>query len=257
VHQSNSELLLLVLFISISFFGLAVFFIKLVYTNNIGNANRQTELYKSMMLAQERERERLAKDLHDSLGPKLSFLRLENDLLSKADTPETFRQRASNSAQLISEVQTELRDVSHNLIPRDLENYGLAYEIDKLQYKVQSAGSTIFLSTTSGLKDRFTPDVELNLFRIIQELINNTLRHSGANEINLSIEKNDRILTIHYRDNGKGFNQEENLLSKKGIGLENMHTRINLYHGRLKLNSSPGKGIYYIITFPLQHIQIG
>lgn len=199
-----------------------------------------------MLQAQEKERNRLATDLHDGLGAQISALRLiASSLLNRLDLP--LQTKGRELLKGIEEVQKEVRSISHDLVPRDLEHYGLLYELDKLQYQAETLHHITFVLKVEPLQYRLPLSFELNIYRIIQELFQNTLKHSGASEVLLTINHTPQGLDILYRDNGKGFNSEQ---KTPGIGLSNIYARASLMNAQTQLKTESGRGFEIRIMIP-------
>lgn len=203
-----------------------------------------------MLKAQEGERERLALDLHDGLGAKVSTLRLENELLCELLKDEN-KNKSVYIQNLIEEIQQDVRIISRNLVPRDLERSGLIYELDKLQFNIESVYHKKFTLTFSHMKSRLPYVAELNIFRMIQELVNNTIKHAEATTIVLDISNNGNHINILYKDNGKGFDQSA---KSDGIGLFNIRTRAAHLNGQVLFNTDTTNGFEASIQIPTEGI---
>ncbi|MBL7924915.1 MAG: sensor histidine kinase [Bacteroidia bacterium] len=247
-QTTNFSDLLIVL--SVAFLALVLFLIYLVYKNNITNISRRSELLNAMLKAQEGERERLAQDLHDGLGAKISALSLEAELLSeKVDFP--LKEKSQYIRSLVEEVRQDVRLISRNLVPRDLERSGLLYELDKLQYNIEQTHKKSFLLHSSGMDRRLPYAAELNLFRIIQELANNTLKHAGASDISLELKRDQEQIQVRYFDNGIGFNEG---MKTEGIGIINIKARVAHLHGQVSFRRTNQKGFEVLISIPTEAI---
>jgi PAS domain S-box-containing protein len=190
--------------------------------------------------AEEKERKRFAADLHDDLGPTLSSIKLHLGLLENPKNPETFLSDITICKELLNESISKMRIIANNLMPRLIENYGLEAALNSFIKMIQKEGYTIdFRSNLDG--KRFSKHVELHLYRIICELINNTVKHSGATKSTVNLDFNRRILTLYYTDNGKGYKVEEIQGHPKGLGIDNILQRVNLINGTIKFSRKRGK----------------
>ncbi len=203
-----------------------------------------------MLRAQEGERERLAMDLHDGLGAKISALRLEYEVLSGKINAQ-FAEKNRHIQHLIDEIRQDVRMISKNLVPYDLEKSGLVYEIDKLQYHVENTYPLKFLVHFVNMDERLPYLAELNIFRIIQELVNNTIKHAEATEISLNMIRDEHVLQFSYADNGKGMDANQ---KKEGIGLSNIKTRAEHLHGEVTFGKNGESGFYARIIIPLENL---
>lgn len=200
---------------------------------------RQGDLMNAVFETQESERKRLAEDLHDSVGQVLSAIKLNMHRLHKNAISESSQPLLVDTRKLIDECIQEIRNIIHNVLPPVLTDYGLLAALEALCNKVQQVTS-IKVSFYKNLPDqRFSHDVELALYRIVQELFGNAIKHSNATTIKLSVIKSgDRVL-IEFKDNGIGFNLNE---VKHGFGIKNLESRVQLINGEIDIQSEPSAG---------------
>ncbi|MBK7965838.1 MAG: hypothetical protein IPK10_11490 [Bacteroidetes bacterium] len=243
----STNITLLIFILALTFVTLVLFLLYLIYKNNVININRNADLLEAMLKAQEDERERLALELHDGLGAKISALSLETETLS-SEIDLKFQSKTEHIRTLIEEVRQDVRSISRDLVPRDLVRSGLNYELDKLQYNTESLYKKKFQLTLQGMELRLPYKLELNIFRIVQELVNNTLKHSSASKIELDIQRIEQQLLLTYLDNGIGMNENK---SSDGIGLNNIKTRIAHLHPESSMNISSSQGFELRIIIPL------
>lgn len=210
----------------------------------------QKKLLENSMEVQEIERRRLAKDLHDEVGALLSVLKMgNNQLVKKEVNDESIKKLVHNNKELIDESIGLVRSISKDLVPQTLENFGLIHAIEEFIRKVEK-NSTLefrFLHNNISEKDRFLPKVELSVFRIIQELSNNAIKHSEASVIDLILNFENNRLYLVFADNGIGF-MMENILNNpsNGLGIRNIESRLSIINGVLKI-LSPEKGTRFEI----------
>lgn len=200
--------------------------------------------------AQEKERARIAADLHDDLGGKLSTLKL---LLE-----ETGRQYPdlkqvpvyTGSLDMLDRSIGDLRTSLYSLNPRTLAEHGVFPALAHLCRRIaESGGPRVEFECAGSLKNkRFETEKETVLYRIAQELLANTLKHAGATEIRLAIEHPENALLLTYTDNGKGFDEAA---VEKGLGMQNIRTRLHLAGGKMQLTSAAGQGLKVRIFIPV------
>ena len=243
----TTNITLLIFILALTFVTLVLFLLYLIYRNNLININRNADLLEAMLKAQEDERERLALELHDGLGTKISALSLETETLYSEIDPK-FQSKTNHIRSLIEEVSQDVRSISRDLVPRDLSRSGLNYELDKLQYNTERLYNNKFQLTLLGMELRLPYKMELNIFRIVQELVNNTIKHSSASEINLLIQRDELQILLTYTDNGKGMNDSK---SSDGIGLNNIKTRIAHLHPESTMQIGLQPGFELSIAIPL------
>jgi len=197
---------------------------------------------------EENERKRLAKDLHDGLGPLMSTVKMSLSALSERikDPPGTVI--LNNTNHLVNEAINTLKDISNNLSPHVLLNFGLTSAIGAFTTKINQT-KAIEIDFKSNMENqRLENDKEVVLYRAACELINNSIRHSGASKIEIDLNKHEKFVTLQFNDNGRGF--DTSTLSKeetKGMGLSNIETRVRSIEGVFILESTPGKGTSALI----------
>ncbi|MFK8103088.1 MAG: sensor histidine kinase [Saprospiraceae bacterium] len=204
----------------------------------------QQELLHNNILIQEKERSRIAKDLHDDLGSKLNVIKLNMYQLQKQkNKTEQTTQILTDIKSLINTTIDTTRRISHDLLPPMLENFGLIAALKELCEGVSNT-DTVRISFEV-LKEEGTIDqqmVALNIFRVMQEFISNSIKHGQAANISLNITLTKEILEINYSDDGKGFDLDH-LANKKGLGMKNIESRVNMAKAKLTLDSKPNQGM--------------
>ena len=221
----------------------------------IARLNRQRQLLNKRILTavlrtEEKARSRFSKELHDGLGPLLSSAKMSLTALSREEHDPGQREIIDNTTYVIEEAIRSLREISNNLSPHVLNDFGLARGVQNFIDKSAAMHDAAIRFTTNLRSERFDTDVEVILYRVICELINNSLKHSGCTNIGLSLVRNRRVLTLDYTDNGRGFNPEA--MMDCGMGLSNMASRINSLGGTLEIASSKGKGMRAAIRIDTQ-----
>ena len=214
--------------------------------NYLDKIARQRSLLNKRVLTailrtEERARLNFSKELHDGLGPLLSSAKMSLSALSKNEESEEQRELLTNTQYVIDEAIRSVREISNNMSPQILIDFGLAQAVRNFVTR-SSALHSINIRFDTNLRDeRFENDVEVIIYRVICELINNSLKHSGCTNIALTLTLKDSTLTLHYSDNGKGFNPEA--VADCGMGLSNITSRIGSLSGSLDIRSSEGHGM--------------
>ncbi len=216
---------------------MGVFFFILINTYRVSLEKRQKEALRNLILGQDNERERLSRDLHDQMGPHLSAVAAMVSSI-KTDKPE--------QDELLKEVKDELwnaaqevRNISHDLMSTSLRKYGLMEAIRKLIKRSVNDSLKIELTTNSEAEE--LSDIQIsNLYNIVRELVYNTIKHSGADSVNIlfRIDNVKRSLFFTYSDNGKGNPDFDP--RKAGIGLSNIKTRVKLLDGEIEIDLKNG-----------------
>ncbi|MCZ4245109.1 sensor histidine kinase [Pedobacter punctiformis] len=197
----------------------------------------------SLIEGQEQERKRIAAELHDNVGGLLATLKMYSDLtMAKDDFNEV--KRLNRKINLLTEnLGEEVRKLSHKLDLRTLSSFGLKVAVQQLCEAIVESGK-INVVTVIDLASPIAENISLQLYRIIQELFTNTLKHAMATEVRLEITLIDKEITLIYEDNGKGF--EINSEGSTGMGISNIHSRVSYIHGKLTFDSN-SKGTTYIL----------
>lgn len=215
----------------------------------------ETSSIQAIITSQENERSRLARDIHDGIGPLLSSVKLELDLFM-----EELRERENNIPddrlynirQTIDSISVDLRDLSHRLIPRLLEEFGLISAFQNLVSRTKNSTKSnidLYCNMVSG--ERFEKDIELNLFRCGQELLHNAVKHANAKKIILQLIKHENSIILMVEDDGIGFDHEEVQTSCDGIGLINIESRVRALNGELLIEAVKGRGSLISIELPI------
>ncbi len=217
---------------------------------NVIKARQQEEILKNTILSQEKERKRIAQDLHDEVGAMLSVIKLNISLFErKAETPKT-KEFALETKSYLDEVILQVRRISRALMPPSLEKLGLAVAVEELADWVNKSGVIKVEYWKSGEPVRLGNKKELAIFRVFQELLNNAIKHSNASQISIKMHYGLSLFAISISDNGKGF--EPGKMVKTGLGLKNLESRTQILKGQMKLNSAPGKGTTAILCLNIQ-----
>ena len=206
----------------------------------------------AMVEGQEDERKRIAEDLHDRVGSILSTVKLYfNSLNTKIDTHQVENNQQFDKANtLLDEAVQEVRRISHNLVSGLLMKFGLVPALRDLCETVEGAQQIKVHLQMHGIDERLDNQIEISLYRIIQELISNILKHAKATEITVSITRQDGNLNILVEDNGKGFDTN---LVYEGMGLKNIRSRVEKLNGKINFDSVIDRGTIVNIDVPMKH----
>lgn len=212
----------------------------------IDRLNRQRQLLNKRILTavlrtEEKSRSRFSKELHDGLGPLLSSAKMSLSALAHDEHNPERQEIIGNTTYVIDEAIRSLREISNNLSPHVLNDFGLARGVQHFITKSATLHEVKMRFTTNLRDERYDTDTEVILYRVICELINNSLKHSGCTEINLALSQTGTMLTLDYSDNGCGFNPQA--MADCGMGLSNIASRINSLNGTFAISSDKGKGM--------------
>lgn len=196
----------------------------------------------------ENERKRIASDLHDELGPLLSTVRIHINHLDSDDKAE--QEVIGKSSQLIDEVISKIREISYNLLPNTLIRHGLVRAVE--EYIRKLAGAHELQITLKCSEDfRLPPETEVNIYRIIQEITHNTIKHAHATQLGIELRREGNQLLLTTADNGSGFDYEEKRKESKGLGLVNLQSRAEVMNATFVFRSEPKLGSNYFFEIPL------
>ena len=231
-------------------FAIGVFYIRKVFQflRRLDNLRNETEkrVLSAIIRTEEQERQRFAKELHDGLGPLLSVVKMLLSGFDQNNPPEVNDKIKTNLKQAVDEAIVSVREISANISPHILNNFGLKDAIESFLKKLRP-NENIKIHFDSNIdKLRFPYNVEVIMYRVICELINNSLKHSGCKSINLSLAYTNDILSLEYTDDGRGFNPSA--MMDCGMGLSNISSRINSLNGTFDITSSKGKGMHASIV---------
>jgi len=214
---------------------------------------QQKMLLNASIRLQEEERQRIAADLHDDAGPLLATARLYlNENLVNLDKTAQL-QSIYNAKQIIDDTIQLIRNISHSLMPPTLKNFGLESAVNDLFQKISGSGSMNASCRFHDYRERLHADQELIIFRVIQELINNILKHSNSSFIHLTQNLNGPNLYIRMHHDGKGITQadfEKLNKSNVGLGLKNIQSRLKLVHGQIFFEKDMSQ-TYYKVTIEI------
>ena len=213
--------------------------------------DKQLVAVDSMLKGQEDERSRLAKDLHDGLGGllsgvKFSLSNMKDNLIMTPENMTVFER----SLDMIDTSIKELRRVAHNMMPEMLTKFGLDEAVKEYCNSVNATNLLKVKYQSVGLENRVEGPIEIIVYRIVQELLNNTLKHAAATDVFVQLVREENRLSIVVEDNGKGF---DTVLAteSKGAGWMNIRSRVDYLKGQLDIHSEPGKGSLVNIEIPL------
>lgn len=203
----------------------------------------------AMLEGQEKERQRLASDLHDSAGATIAAARLHFDNLAKDNASATSKIQFEKTKALLDQAYQEVRSMAHIKNSGVIAKQGLLPAIENLARQVSMSELQITVSDY-GLTERIDNSLEITIFRIVQELVTNIVKHSKATEAHISLTQHDDSLNIVVEDNGKGFKYDKTK-SENGMGLSSIRRRVTFINGSFDVESSPNQGTTILIDIPL------
>ena len=207
--------------------------------------NNRIMTLNATLAGEESERKRIAKDLHDSLGALLASVKLHFRNIDSQIKAVHKMKPFSQATRLLDEAAVEVRRIAHNMMPEALMEFGLIPAIEDMVVQLKQQNYQVQFEQF-GSEERLDPEKEMMLYRIIQEMVQNILKHSQANQIIIQYTNEDNLVHLIVEDNGKGFVADE---MKEGLGFKSMRSRVEYLGGQLTIDSKPGHGTHL-------HVQI-
>ncbi|MBE8728131.1 sensor histidine kinase [Flavobacterium hungaricum] len=257
---SEKEIVAIILYASLFFMVLAVCLIvffyfsrKQIIQKELENKNLEIQYQKeqlhAIIVTQEEERKRIAQDLHDDISSKLNIVSLNSHLLTAPNlTAAETLEITENIIELTTKALDNSRKIAHNLLPPVFEKFGLNAAVEELCEEFESSKSVKTHYINEIDFDEKEIDRQLHIFRILQELMNNSVRHGKASQIWIAFKNQAGVNTCCYEDNGIGFDTSDHE-NQKGLGMKNIDSRISFLNGTISFKSELGKGITVIFTF--------
>jgi signal transduction histidine kinase len=209
----------------------------------------QKEQLRAIIITQEEERKRIAQDLHDDISSKLNIVSLNSHLLSSPNLSNAeIAEITGNIIDLTGKALDSTRRIAHDLLPPVLDKFGLHAGIEELCLEFNSSKSVNVSYRSEVQFDDLDKDKHLHVFRILQELMNNSLRHGKADNISILFEDKNDLKQCKYTDDGRGFdiNAKQN---QNGLGMKNIESRIVFLDGTIAMKSAVNKGIEVLFNF--------
>jgi signal transduction histidine kinase len=240
----------------------ALMFVGVIYIRKIFNLQDRIEqlrleseqkILSAIITTEEKERQKFARDLHDGLGPVLSSIKMTLSAVNH-DTLTQMNEKIVNSAYNATDNSImALKEIANNLSPHLLKNYGLEKAIDTIANQLFSTTDIKFELKLNFNEDQLSEEMKISCYRIISELINNSIKHANPTNVSLEISNSDRYLIMQYKDDGCGFEnfQTNNNSKMPGMGFNNIISRTKSLKGTYYIQTSPGKGFSVKFHFPI------
>ncbi|GAB3643530.1 tetratricopeptide repeat-containing sensor histidine kinase [Spirosoma arcticum] len=227
-------------------------------TEELVTANRELtrkneEIKGALFKGQTIERKRVAIELHDNLSSLLSAVNMSIQLIDPQNLSETEQSVYRNVKQLIQNAYNEVRNISHNILPAELEKEGLTTTLTTLIDLLNQNSPLQFSFTITGLRERLPIEIEFNVYSIVLELINNAIKHAKAATVDISLFRTDVGIDVSVTDDGVGMGQYSD---KRGVGLQNIQTRLDSLGGTFNFVLPGEKGTRIIIKIPIETVRL-
>jgi signal transduction histidine kinase len=221
-------------------------FIAIIFRNLKVKENHKKSIFESIYLTQEEERGRIAMDLHDDLGATLLSLKLNMEELKYINDTQALRKGLETSLNVLSVAIHTTKLTSQTLMPQTLKTYGLSSALNDL---IKRYRNFLTIDLIIEIDERYSQIIEINIYRIISELLTNTIKHAKATKVSINIQKETNILRIFYADNGVGFEYHTLINVSTGLGINNIKNRIAFLKGNLRFFNNSGTNC--IFTIPI------
>jgi|GEM_PF-730241 len=222
-----------------SFFGIVI--------DNTQRKHFEKLLQENILLTEERERKRFSEDLHDGLGPLMYNIKLHIDLIKlKTQNIPELAEITNNVNDMIISAIDSTKEIAFNLNPAILDDYGLSNAVNNFIEKTKKIDTINIKFSSNQNGNKINKTCEINFYRIITELINNSIKHAEARSININLKIDKSLIILYYFDNGKGISEETK--SKEGFGLKNIEARIRTMDGTLEFLNTISHGFNILIT---------
>lgn len=248
--QQQQKQNLYIILLSLVLLGVLLFLV--IYFNNkkkqaLAKAQAQKELVESILATEEKERSRIAKDLHDGIVQDLTAIKFDVKSIVE-QVPESFKKSLIEILNNVDAASKEVREISYQMMPVTLKELGLVKAIEELLNRTLPKNNIDFYFDSIGIEERLSEKIEVTIYRICQELLNNTLKHSQAKNVSLLLQLKNNFLQLTYEDDGIGFNTNN---IKKGIGINSLSSRIEMVKGSLEFDNNDSTGTTAYIRIPV------
>jgi two-component system NarL family sensor kinase len=231
--------------------GIIAYFIYSLLRYHRRMLHLQNEYALAQVTALEKDRERTATDIHDDLAPMLVAVRLRVNSFELREEGDQHALERTN--EIIDEMARRMREVSFDLMPGSLKLKGLFSAVQSFINQVNEKNGLQIRCTLPAVLPHLSDHQSIHIYRIVQEVIHNTIKHAGATELDIRFKKEKNHLLLVSKDNGRGFHFEQHLHAGSGLGLRSILNRINLLDGSYRVDSRPGAGTLFEFKIPLEY----
>ncbi len=247
-QKMDNKLLYITIMIAVLIAIIIIYFFASIVQYHRRYVKLQRERLDAEITIQENERKRIANDLHDSFGPMLAAVKINISCL-KTDSPED-EEVIKKSGKYIDDIITNLRRISYNLLPNTLERKGVIEALKEYTNNLQDKHLLHFEFVVPG-GVQVGMEKGIHIFRIVQEIIHNTIKHANAKNLQITINERKGFLYIKTQDDGVGFDENIVTAESSGLGLKSIKSRIEMLNGKLTLKTGLQKGTVFILEIPV------
>src|SRR5882757_5953338 len=243
-EKMEDKILNITILFSVIIGAIIVYFFASIIRHHRRYMRLQREKIFAEITIRENERKRISGDLHDSLGPLLSAVKLN---ISSVDVPHAGdREVLEKTARYLDDIIGSMRRISHDLLPATLERKGLIEATREFINQV-NLKQTINIQLYVVKEIQVPKEKEIHIFRMIQEIVHNTMKHAHAANLQIGLSEEGGNLLLLAKDDGRGFDREKTMAGSQGLGLRSLESRCEILNGILSLESKPGAGTNYFI----------
>lgn len=251
MHAQENQIYITLIIAAIVFAFVIVYFFYSMLRQHKRVRELERQNANAQVTALEKDRSRIAADLHDDLAPMLAAVRMNISTLDLAN--ETDKALLSKTSNTIDDIAKRMRTISFDLMPTTLQDKGLLPAIQEFANYV-SRSNTLLIRFTAPRQDlNLDEQTTIHIYRIVQEIIHNTIKHARAKHLTIVIKKEKDYLVLGTNDDGAGFDYKQQLNNGKGLGLKSLVNRIYLLQAEFLMDSKPGKGTSITIRIPQHH----
>lgn len=249
IEKFDIQIFLLISSLSVVVLVAFAIILVLAYSKNL--RQRQKNAFKQVLNAVENERKKIGQNLHDDVGPYLASTSMQlNAIARNLDETSQLKSSITTQVQHLKHLVKRVRETSHELSPKHLLQEGLIAAVEERCQEISALENWQATAEAESFPEQISSDNQLNIFRILNELFHNSLKHSGGNKIHVKFTEKQEILEIIYSDNGTGLSKENP--ATEGIGLSGIKTRTELMRGNINFATPPG--FKAILTFKIAHL---
>lgn len=216
--------------------------------HDIQQEQQRKEKLLAIVIAQEQMQQKIARDLHDGFAQIFAAAKINLESVKAMSTSPVLSGKLQETASIIDQAILDARTISHQLLPYSLEKHGLITAIQELLDRNPKKGNEEYIFKHGAITGRYKNTLEINVYRIVQELINNIIKHAAARRIQIFLSQQHQHLVLSVSDDGKGFDVKH---TTSGAGLLNIESRLQSLHGVMRIESQPGMGTTTVVEIPL------
>ncbi|PWU00671.1 MAG: sensor histidine kinase [Bacteroidetes bacterium] len=248
MDEQEAKIYTAILIVSVTIGIIIFYFILSIVRQQRKNAQLYQSKIEAEITTQELERRRIASDLHDELGPLLSAVKMKIGSVDISNSED--QEMISQSEEHIDRIVRRMREIANDLMPHSLLRQGIATGMEEFINDLRKTSGIKINSSVQTLK-HLPEEKSVHLYRIFQEILHNSIKHSGAKEINIDLNQDEKLIRLMVKDDGKGFDYRKVFEENGGHGLRNISSRADILNGDLYIESANNQGTTITLEIPL------